>query len=209
MEEVDALASRLVIMAAGAATCLGTPQHLKTKYGDGYTLELRVAAAATNRDQPHPSNSSSRPEVGAAAVGETTDGVGPVQQQQSQDPTQAAVVATAAAERHFLLLMPGAVVLEREPGRLLLRLPIGRSTATNDNRIDSNGERQQISSTQTQQYQQQQQQLHNISSLADVFEAVESSRQELGITEYSLSQSSLERVFLALARAASHAADGE
>jgi hypothetical protein len=48
-----------------------------------------------------------------------------------------------------------------------------------------------------------------VSSLADVFEAVEASRAALGITEYSLSQSSLERVFLSLAKAASHAVDGE
>jgi hypothetical protein len=45
--------------------------------------------------------------------------------------------------------------------------------------------------------------------LSEVFEAVEAAREVLGITEYSLAQSSLERVFLSLAKAASHAADGD
>jgi ABC-type multidrug transport system ATPase subunit len=42
MEEVDVLCDRLAIMVGGRITCLGTPQHLKTRFGDGYTLELKI-----------------------------------------------------------------------------------------------------------------------------------------------------------------------
>jgi len=43
MEEAEALCSRIAIMAAGRLQCLGGQQHLKSKYGGGYALELRCA----------------------------------------------------------------------------------------------------------------------------------------------------------------------
>jgi len=42
MEECEALCTRIGIMTAGRMQCLGGQQHLKSKYGGGYTLELRV-----------------------------------------------------------------------------------------------------------------------------------------------------------------------
>ncbi|XP_052283854.1 phospholipid-transporting ATPase ABCA3-like [Dreissena polymorpha] len=42
MEECDALCTRLVIMVNGRFVCLGSPQHLKNKFGHGYTLFCRM-----------------------------------------------------------------------------------------------------------------------------------------------------------------------
>lgn len=42
MEECDALCTRIVIMVNGNFVCLGSPQHLKNKYGHGYTLFCRM-----------------------------------------------------------------------------------------------------------------------------------------------------------------------
>ncbi|XP_067683951.1 phospholipid-transporting ATPase ABCA3-like isoform X2 [Haliotis asinina] len=42
MEECDALCTRIAIMVNGRFVCLGTPQHLKTKFGQGYTLIARM-----------------------------------------------------------------------------------------------------------------------------------------------------------------------
>jgi len=42
MEEAEALSNRIGIMVGGRLRCLGSVQHLKDKYGAGYTLELRV-----------------------------------------------------------------------------------------------------------------------------------------------------------------------
>ena len=44
MEECEALCTRIGIMTAGRFQCLGGQQHLKTKYGGGYRLELRVSS---------------------------------------------------------------------------------------------------------------------------------------------------------------------
>lgn len=43
MEECEALCNRLVIMVNGAFRCLGSIQHLKSKYGDGYTITMTMA----------------------------------------------------------------------------------------------------------------------------------------------------------------------
>lgn len=42
MEECDALCTRIVIMVNGRFVCLGSPQHLKNKFGHGYTLFCRM-----------------------------------------------------------------------------------------------------------------------------------------------------------------------
>lgn len=152
MEEVDALASRLVIMAKGAARCCGTPQHLKSEFGDGYTLELRLSPLLTG---------------GAASV----DGD----------------AAVARAVAHFAAAMPGAEVIESEPGRLLLRLPVAAGSSKHAPSLAGGAAGSQPALT-----------------LAAVFEAVEAARAALAISAYSLSQSSLERVFLSLAQAAEH-----
>merc|ERR1719483_315875 len=43
MEECEALCSRLAIMVNGSFKCLGSTQHLKNRFGNGYTVILRVS----------------------------------------------------------------------------------------------------------------------------------------------------------------------
>lgn len=51
MEECEALCTRLAVMVNGQFKCLGSPQHLKGKFGEGYTLLARVG---TKEDQHIP-----------------------------------------------------------------------------------------------------------------------------------------------------------
>lgn len=44
MEECEALCNRLVIMSNGRICCIGSAQQLKNKYGNGYTLHIKVSA---------------------------------------------------------------------------------------------------------------------------------------------------------------------
>ncbi|CAM9216451.1 unnamed protein product [Ectocarpus fasciculatus] len=46
MEECEALCQRIGIMVGGRLRCLGTSQHLKTRFGKGFQLEARVKAIA-------------------------------------------------------------------------------------------------------------------------------------------------------------------
>ena len=43
MEECEALCTRLAIMVNGQVKCLGSTQHLKSRFGSGYTLLAKVA----------------------------------------------------------------------------------------------------------------------------------------------------------------------
>ena len=49
MEESEALSSRLGIMVNGQFKCLGSVQHLKSKYGKGYTLIIKCKGNADNQ----------------------------------------------------------------------------------------------------------------------------------------------------------------
>jgi len=42
MEECEALCTRLAIMVNGEFLCLGSTQHLKDKFAEGYTLTIKV-----------------------------------------------------------------------------------------------------------------------------------------------------------------------
>ena len=41
MEECEALCTRLAIMVNGRFKCLGSTQHLKTKFGGGHTVIIK------------------------------------------------------------------------------------------------------------------------------------------------------------------------
>lgn len=66
MEECEALCTRLAIMVNGQFKCLGSTQHLKSRYGTGYTLMVKVGSPTPIFPQPvvngfHPAPPSSFP----------------------------------------------------------------------------------------------------------------------------------------------------
>lgn len=50
MEECEALCPRIGIMAGGKLKCLGSAQNLKSRYGTGYQIELKVMVASKGDD---------------------------------------------------------------------------------------------------------------------------------------------------------------
>ncbi|CAG9855955.1 unnamed protein product [Phyllotreta striolata] len=48
MEECEALCTRLAIMVAGNFKCLGSTQHLKSKFAEGYTLTIKLKKDSEN-----------------------------------------------------------------------------------------------------------------------------------------------------------------
>ena len=42
MEECEALCDRLAIMVRGTFQCLGGPQHIKSKFGQGFQIIVKV-----------------------------------------------------------------------------------------------------------------------------------------------------------------------
>ncbi|ESO87425.1 hypothetical protein LOTGIDRAFT_127778, partial [Lottia gigantea] len=49
MDECDHLCSRLAIMVNGQLKCLGSPQHLKNKFGDGYIVRISIPSLSNNK----------------------------------------------------------------------------------------------------------------------------------------------------------------
>lgn len=45
MEEAEALCTRIGIMVNGSLRCLGSGQHLKQRYGDGYEVDIKIKFA--------------------------------------------------------------------------------------------------------------------------------------------------------------------
>jgi len=128
MEECDALCTRIAIMVNGQLRCLGSPQHLKSKFGDGYTLVAKVASRA------------------AASGSRDVDVVGPLCQH---------------VERTF----PGSLLKDVHHGLVHYHVPHSPSV-----------------------------------SLAALFATMEDVSEQFAVEDYSVSQTTLEQVFINFAR---------
>ncbi|NXX79042.1 ABCA1 protein, partial [Urocolius indicus] len=117
MEECEALCTRMAIMVNGRFRCLGSVQHLKNRFGDGYTVMVRVGSPG--------------PEL-----------------------------VESLMQRHF----PGIVLKERHGGLLQYQLP------------------------------------SRAASLANVFSVLAAHRGPCHIEDYSVSQTTLDQVFVHFAR---------
>ena len=54
MEECEALCTRIAIMVNGHLKCLGSTQHLKDKFGNGYTVIVKLDASTPSTTALHP-----------------------------------------------------------------------------------------------------------------------------------------------------------
>lgn len=50
MEETEALCTRLAIMVNGQFKCLGSPQHLKSKFAQGFLLKVKVKSESEGHE---------------------------------------------------------------------------------------------------------------------------------------------------------------
>lgn len=49
MEECEVLCSSIAIMVNGCFRCLGSTQHLKNRFGDGYTIKIRLKTSSNDQ----------------------------------------------------------------------------------------------------------------------------------------------------------------
>ncbi|XP_039258738.2 phospholipid-transporting ATPase ABCA3-like isoform X1 [Styela clava] len=124
MEECEALCTRLAIMVNGQMRCLGGPQHLKNKFGQGYSVEVKLES---NNSDPDP--------------------------------------IKAYMQSHF----PGTIIKDEHQGLVAFQVP----------KIKPSGEDL---------------------SLATIFSRMEETKAEINLRDYSVSQTTLEQVFLSFAR---------
>ncbi|XP_055796674.1 phospholipid-transporting ATPase ABCA1 isoform X1 [Salvelinus fontinalis] len=121
MEECEALCTRMAIMVNGRFQCLGSVQHLKNRFGDGYTIVLRLLGTKPPED-PCP------------------------------------------VDTYIKGSFPGIELKERHQNVLQYQLP------------------------------------SHSCSLARVFDVLSNNHEELGIADYSVSQTTLDQVFVNFAK---------
>lgn len=59
MDETEVLCTNIGIMVNGELKCLGSLQHLKSKYGEGYTLLAKINLASSSSSANHHTNNNS------------------------------------------------------------------------------------------------------------------------------------------------------
>nr|CAB3219611.1 ATP-binding cassette sub-family A member 3-like [Phallusia mammillata] len=124
MEECEALCTRIAIMVNGQLRCLGGPQHLKNRFSQGYTIEIKMASTAGD----------------------------------------------SSTAKHLMdTKFPGCTLKDEHPGLLTYHVP-------------------QCLSGKIQ------------LKLSEVFKVMESIKQQLNLYDYTVSQTTLEQVFLSLVR---------
>uniref|UniRef100_A0A8C8CT99 P-type phospholipid transporter n=1 Tax=Oncorhynchus tshawytscha TaxID=74940 RepID=A0A8C8CT99_ONCTS len=119
MEECEALCTRMAIMVNGQFKCLGSIQHLKSRFGEGYTVIVRV--------------------------GGSPPALGPVEEFVHES-------------------FPGSILKEKHHNTLQYQLP------------------------------------HSEGALASIFSHFTTHQQRLGVEDYSVSQTTLDQVFVNFAR---------
>lgn len=138
MEECEALCSRIGILVNGAMKCIGPSQHLKSRFGRGFQVDISTA-----------SNDS-------------------------------------AAARSFLLQhFPEAEKLEDYAGKMKYKILHKKAGGAGGASSPGLGDKAAW-------------------RLKDIFALIERHKESVGISEYSVSQTSLEQVFIQFARKGDH-----
>lgn len=146
MEECEALSSKLGIMVNGQFKCFGSVQHLKDKFGKGYTLIIKCERLCTDQD------------------------LNQVQEFVTRNIPLARLKGKNALLKLSILIK--FLVLDKQQETLFYQVVF-------DRQVNRESE---------------------IPSIAQLFTLIETNRQALKLETFSLSQTSLEQVFLSFAR---------
>jgi ATP-binding cassette subfamily A (ABC1) protein 5 len=157
MEEADALCSRIGILVSGSLRCVGSTQHLKSKYGAGYHLEMKLSSA-TETLITRSSHSEEQSFSTAKAIMRQTSALKEADCDHASDGLTSLV-------SHIKKTFPGTQLIECFGDRATFVIPA-----------------------------------ESVQSLSSVFACLEKTKVEFGVEEYSLSQSSLEQVFISFAK---------
>jgi ATP-binding cassette, subfamily A (ABC1), member 3 len=156
MEEAEALCQRIGIMVAGRLRCLGTPQHLRSQYAQGYQLDVNLVTAE-HESAEHPD---------AAHI---------------QDVSSGADQARVSALRDWVkATWPGSVELEANDVNLKFRIPQSGTSGAAEISLSASPVPSSVRSV----------------SIAEMFRTMEQHKQQLHIREYSVSETTLEQIFL-------------
>ncbi|GET87262.1 abc transporter, putative [Leishmania tarentolae] len=218
LEEVEALADCIGIMVDGGLRCFGDLPHLKHKYARGaYELTLRVSPEAHWGAQKHPERQRqlAGDEAGVSPVTDTRQsnaGTAHIPSIKKQGcminpaPVRRMSISYAGNDyvdtydsifQFMLKEFPSALLIDAfNNERYIYILPATRDVAEAMHRLVQTplvGAKNDVGQHNTTNANKKSQQIVRLSM---VFETLRAAQADLGITEYSVSQVSLEQVFL-------------
>lgn len=225
LEEVEALADCVGIMVDGGLRCLGDLPHLKHKYArNAYELTLCVSAAARKRATERRAKARQQAFAAAATVFGGCPGSGNAASPAVTSAGNAAAGSTSHMRNHsgsvtyagidridtsddvFQFMFrhfPSALLVDNfNNERYVYMLPATRNVANTMLRLQNQQQRHGSLSFygQSSVFSTSSSPRSNfnipILRLSEVFEKLRAAQEDLGITEYSVSQVSLEQVFL-------------
>ena len=198
MEECEALCTRIGIMVGGVLRCLGSSQHLKSKYGMGYQIEISfvipkqeiVEAEASRILDKLASLRATSPDEHQLTRAEVTNVLNALQY-----PEYISRIAPGASgnEMDLLLRTNGSVEIKTMALFIVLEEMFDKLARflTQEYGIFTLRERQptkvrvEIAAIGPK----------GPRKLSEMFGAVEAKKAEIGISEYSICQTSLEQIF--------------
>ena len=195
MEECEALCSRVAIMVSGRLQCLGSIQHLKSRFGKGFMLELKlrfpekavIKEYVEQNSIPAKVQILANPEVlesgAAASLKELCASLGAPERYKRLTPTGSSQNARSHIEGNAIkdtifaewwlnenaFEVVNSFFDENFPGNQLLE--------RHDSKL-----RYSIPKTDN-------------TRLSDLFSTIEDNKEQLDISEYSVSQTTLEQIF--------------
>ncbi|POM66858.1 ABC Superfamily [Phytophthora palmivora] len=193
MEECEALCTRVGIMVGGRLRCLGSVQHLKNRFGDGLMLELKLMGTPTHdidaRVASVFSGSASTTTFPHSELREKCEALGDASWAEKIVMSHATGYALATALERDGTMRLGMLCAwwAAEERFLALDTFLRESFASNANTGVKLLERQNDLCRYKLTGQ--------VPRLATVFRRVEGSKQQIGIREYAVSQTTLEQIF--------------
>jgi ABC-type multidrug transport system ATPase subunit len=184
MDECEALCERIGVMSAGRLRCLGSVQHLKGRFGEGYVLDVKVAMGPSREGVGPPAAVGAvRP---AAAVVEGEDAMSnqleaadaDVQGYTRSKEPEAAGAEVQGYTRSKESEAAGAARIDAVTAAVTAAVPAGACHV-----IEHQAGRVKI-------------RIKSPKALARAFEAVEQCRADGLLENYAVTQSSLEDVFI-------------
>ncbi|KAJ7372893.1 hypothetical protein OS493_016822 [Desmophyllum pertusum] len=177
MEECEALCTRLAIMVNGQFKCLGSTQHIKSRFGTGYSLMVKVGAGV------HEGGQSAEVLVNPGAVGHETETV-------SSTNVQPNIPASPTHIPGQPQVFANPIVQQVNPNRVGME-PVMQFVANS-----FAGAKLMDSHSGILHYQINTEGL----SWSYIFGQLERNRAALNIVDYSVSQTTLEQVFINFAK---------
>ncbi len=177
MEECEALCTRVGIMVSGRLQCLGSCQRLKDKFGAGYQIELRCKEK-TNLHNTLDDVSTTANESNVQIAVQLPDVVTSSHSIQDTDissvPVTAADTSVPDSNKHMT-------------PQLLECMRLCKSIMNSLEILEAHGNYMRIKT------------IENI-DLAHAFDLFEKNKEGLGIVDYSISQATLEQIFIRFAQ---------